>query len=118
MTKIAYIPIGLGGKAGVLRVQVVPGNVPCLIPAYLLTQIGAVLDMTNLLAIYTRLHTFQYMSRRLSGHVEVSLCEFGNQWTVPATYSFLKSEVWGEGPLPNSPTGLKVAGISPSCPNP
>ena len=46
VTRIAYIPIALGGKAGVLRVQVVPCTVPCLLPAYLLTQIGASLEWT------------------------------------------------------------------------
>ena len=33
-TKIVYVPIGLSGKSGVLRVQVVPGDIPFLLPAY------------------------------------------------------------------------------------
>ena len=43
-TPIAYVPIGIGGCSGLLRVQIVPGAVPCLLPAYLLTDIWAVLS--------------------------------------------------------------------------
>ena len=94
VTRVAYIPIGLGGRCGILRVQVVPGWVPCLIPAYFLEQQGAVIDMSGLMIAYTRLSVVQSMNRRSSGHVAVSLCEFGQGWYVPATYDFLKSEIW------------------------
>ena len=114
ITKIAYIPIGLGSKAGVLKVQVVPGNVPCLLPAYLLTKLGAVIDMCSLLCVYTEANTFQYMKRRLSGHVEVNICEFGKRWCVPETYTFLKSEVWDQGPLPTPLSDLRVTVVNGS----
>ena len=43
---VAYIPVGIGGCSGLPRVQIVPGPVPCLLPAYLLTEMGSVtLDM-------------------------------------------------------------------------
>eukprot|EP00439_Symbiodinium_sp_Y106_P075232 s1629_g14.t2 len=103
-----------GEEGGVLRVQVVPGCVPCLLPAYLLTQTGAVIDMTNLLLIHTSVNTFQYMKRRLSGHVEVSICEFGKDWSVPAAYPFLKSEVWDQGPFLTSPANLEIAVLNGS----
>ncbi|CAE7830815.1 RE1 [Symbiodinium sp. CCMP2592] len=112
VTKVAYIPIGLGSKAGVLRVQVVPGSVPCLLPAYLLTKLGAVIDMCNLLAVYTEANTFQYMKHRLSGHVEVNICEFGKRWCVPENYSFLKSEVWDQGPIPRPLSELSVSVVN------
>ena len=114
ITKIAYIPIGLGSKAGVLKVQVVVGHVPCLLPAYLLTKLGAVIDMCNLLAVYTEANTFQFMKRRLSGHVEVNICEFGKRWCVPETYTFLKSEVWDQGPLPTPLSELRVTVLNGS----
>ncbi|CAE7724500.1 GIP [Symbiodinium necroappetens] len=52
ITQVAYIPIGIGGRGGILRVQVVPGWVPCLVPAYFLDQLGAVIDMSSLLIAY------------------------------------------------------------------
>ena len=70
--------------------------------------------MTNLLIIYTSVNTFQYMTRRLSGHVEVSLCEFGKNWSVPAAYPFLKSEVWDQGPFLTSPANLEIAVLNGS----
>ncbi|CAE7350344.1 RE1 [Symbiodinium sp. CCMP2592] len=94
ITQVAYIPIGIGGRGGILRVQVVPGGVPCLIPAYFLHVLGAVIDMSSLLIAYTQLSVVQSMSRRQSGHVAVNLCEFGQGWYVPASYDFLKSEIW------------------------
>ena len=41
--KVAYIPSTLGGNSGILRVQVVPGNIPILLPAYFLTDLGAIM---------------------------------------------------------------------------
>ena len=46
-TQIAYVPIGLGGKSCVLRIQVVPGDIPFLLPAYFLSELGAVIDMKH-----------------------------------------------------------------------
>ena len=51
-TKIAYVPIGLNGRFRVLRVQVVPGDIPFLLPAYFLTELEAVIDMKHA-TIYT-----------------------------------------------------------------
>ena len=98
VTKVAYVPLGISGKSGVLRVQVVPGDVPFLIPAYLLSQLGAVIDMHACLIAYTNIGAVQSMTRRSTGHVEVSICEFGKQWSVPQNYGFLKSEVWEPNP--------------------
>lgn len=46
-TSLAYVPIGLGGKSGILKVQVAPGDIPFLIPAYFLSDLQAVIDMKN-----------------------------------------------------------------------
>lgn len=106
VTKVAYVPLGISGKSGVLRVQVVPGDVPFLIPAYLLFQLGAVIDMHACLIAYTNIGAVQSMTRRSTGHVEVSICEFGKQWSVPQNYGFLKSEVWE--PNPALPRGFSL----------
>ncbi|CAE7707824.1 unnamed protein product, partial [Symbiodinium necroappetens] len=100
VTKVAYIPIGIAGRPGVLRVQVVPGVIPCLIPAYLLTDAGAIIDMPGSRVYYTSVSAVQRMRRRSTGHMEVSLCEFESKWEIPATYSFIKSEIWGAPQLP------------------
>ena len=101
VTKVAYIPIGIAGRPGVLRVQVVPGVIPCLIPAYLLTDAGAIIDMPGSRVYYTSVSAVQRMRRRSTGHMEVSLCEFESKWEIPATYPFIKSEIWGAPQLPS-----------------
>ena len=106
VTKVAYIAIGVGGKPGVLRVQVVPGVIPCLVPAYLLTDAGAIIDMPGSRVCYTHVGALQNMTRRSSGHMEVNMCEFGESWKIPANYGFIKSEIWGE---PFVPTKLSLA---------
>ena len=37
--RVAYVPIGLGGVDGILRVQVVPSRVPVLVPIPMLTML-------------------------------------------------------------------------------
>eukprot|EP00439_Symbiodinium_sp_Y106_P086029 s529_g30.t2 len=78
-TPIAYIPVGVAGYCGQLRVQIVPGSVPCLVPAYLLTDLGSVIDMRSMRIYHTHINCMQSMSQKHSGHVEVSLTEFGPQ---------------------------------------
>ena len=106
ITKVAYVPLGISGKSGVLRVQVVPGDVPFLVPAYLLSELGAVIDMHACIIAYTAIGAVQRMTRRSTGHVEINICEFGNQWSVPQHYDFLKSEVWEPNPAP--PSGFSI----------
>ena len=98
---IAYVPIGIGGCSGLLRVQIVPGAVPCLLPAYLLTDMGSVIDMVGLNMYHTRLGVTQQMHRRATGHVEVCVTEYGKGFHMPSSASFGKSQVWAGGPFPN-----------------
>ena len=91
-TKRAYVPIGLSGKSGVLRVQVVPGDIPFLLPAYFLTELGAVIDMKNATILYTELGVKQLMKRLNTGHVSVSIVEFGDGFCVPANFSGTKEQ--------------------------
>ena len=79
-TQIAYVPIGLGGKSGVLRVQVVPGDIPFLLPAYFLSELGAVIDMKHGTIYYMELGVKQQLNRLPTGHVSVSIIEFGIIW--------------------------------------
>ena len=74
--------------------QIVPGPVPCLIPAYLLTSMGSVIDMVGLKVYHTNLGTVQVMHQRLSGHVEVNLTEFGDGFRTPPRVTFDRSQVW------------------------
>ena len=103
-TPIAYIPVGIAGYSGQLRVQIVPGSVPCLVPAYLLTDLGSVIDMSSMRVYHTHLSCMQYMLQRSSGHVEVSLTEFGQKgFKVPTHVAFGKSQVWEARRSPPSP---------------
>ena len=88
-TPIAYIPVGVAGYSGQLRVQIVPGSVPCLVPAYLLTDLGSVIDMSSMRVYHTHYNCMQYMLQKSSGHVEVSLTEFGQRgFSCPVTCGF------------------------------
>ena len=101
-TSIAYVPIGLGGKSGVLRVQVVPGTIPFLIPAYFLSNVGAVIDMEHAVIWYTKLATSQNMRRLSSGHVSVSIIDFGkNGFNVPSNFAASSSQAWSVEPIPD-----------------
>ena len=79
-TRIAYAPIGLGGKSGV------PGDIPFLLPAYFLTELEAVIDMKHGTIMYMALGVKQDMNRLSTGHVSVSIVEFGDGFHAPATF--------------------------------
>ena len=94
-TRICYIPIGLGGKSGVLRVQVVPGDIPMLLPAYLLTDLEAVIDMKNCMIMFLKIGVSLKMTRQSTGHVSIGVCEFGEHgFHVPSDYAFCRSQAW------------------------
>ena len=93
-TRIAYVPVSMSGLPWVLRVQVVPGHVPCLLPAYLLMATGAVIDLKGLFIYYTRSGTVQELHRRPTGHISVNITEFSKDFYIPDTYRFETSEVW------------------------
>eukprot|EP00435_Cladocopium_sp_Y103_P060316 s936_g22.t1 len=100
-TKIAYVPIGLCGKSGVLRVQVVPGEIPFLLPAYFLAELGAVIDMKHDVIFYMELGVKQTMNRLSTGHVSVSIIEFGDGFNVPTNFSGTRSQAWSLQTVPN-----------------
>ena len=101
-TSIAYVPIGLGSCSGVLRVQVVPGTIPFLLPAYFLTNLGAVIDMERAFILYSKIGASQNMKRLSTGHVAVSIIDFGSQgFTVPTTFAASASQAWSVEPVPD-----------------
>ena len=100
-TKIAYVPIGLNGRSGVLRVQVVPGDIPYLLPAYFLTELEAVIDMKHATIMYMKLGITQQMQRLHTGHVAVSIVEFGSGFRIPADFSPQRSQAWATETVPN-----------------
>ena len=99
-TKVAYVPIGLGGKSGVLRVQVVPGDIPFLLPAYFLTDLAAVIDMKHATIMYMSLGVKQDMIRLQTGHVAVSIIEFGSGFQIPTDMAFFRSQAWSTETVP------------------
>ena len=99
-THIVYVPIGLSGKSGVLRCQVVPGDIPFLLPAYFLSDLGAIIDMKNCMIMYMSLGCKQTMHRLHTGHVAVSIIEFGDGYNVPVDFPQTRSSAWSREPLP------------------
>ena len=83
-----------------LRVQVVGGDVPFLIPAFFLTDLGAVIDMKSCKIMYMALGIKQDMIRLPSGHVAVSIVEFGRGFHVPADFVCTRSQIWSTGSPP------------------
>ena len=60
----------LGWEAcGCLRVQIVPGEIPFLLPAYLLKEMGSVIDMPGERISHTSLFTVQKLLQRATGRV-------------------------------------------------
>ena len=100
-TQVAYVPIGIGGRSGVLRVQVVPGDIPFLLPAYFLTDLEAVIDMKHAMIMYMKLGVKQYMKRLSTGHVAVSIVEFGRGFNVPSNLAVQRSQAWCTETVPN-----------------
>ena len=113
-TQVAYVPIGIGGKSGVLRVQVVPGDIPFLLPAYFLTDLHAVIDMKNCMIMYMKLGVKQTMIRLGTGHVAVSIIEFGKLgFHVPMTFAFSCSQAWSFETVPDwSKISISYAGVA------
>ena len=105
-TKIAYVPIGLGGKSGVLRCQIVPGDIPFLLPAYFLSDLKSIIDTHHLTIVYMALAVKQTMKRVNSGHVAVCITEIGAGFQVPAKFAGFRPQAWSLEDLPDwdSPT--------------
>ena len=99
-TRIAYVPIGLAGKSGVLRVQIVPGDIPFLLPAYFLSELGAVIDMGHSTIMYMSLGVKQKMKKMTTGHVAVSIVEFGTGFHAPHATWITRSTAWSKDPAP------------------
>ena len=101
-TKICYIPIRLGGKSGVLRVQVLPGDVPMLLPAYLLADLKAVIDMKSCAIMFVKIGVCLQMTRQPTGYVSMNVCDFGDRrFHVPASHAFSNSQVWSLEAIPD-----------------
>ena len=45
--EVALLPVGLGGKDGIVRVYVIPGNVPLLVSQEFMREMGTVIDLVN-----------------------------------------------------------------------
>ena len=102
-TRVAYVPIGLAGCCGLLKVQVVPGEVPFLLPAHMLTELKAVIDMQQFVIVYNDLCVYQSMVRMNTGHVAVNITEFAKSgFRLPAGVSGSSpTQVWKGKPQAN-----------------
>eukprot|EP00971_Amphidinium_carterae_P248720 4937144-Amphidinium_carterae.2 len=81
------IPVGLGGTNGMLRLTVVKGEVPLVLPIRLMAMLGAVINLPKGKIDWTwGLPRRQSTLERLeSGHVTVSIMEYGaDGWHAPA----------------------------------
>lgn len=82
-SKVAYIPIGVGGVNGVLQVQVVPGGIPLLLSIPFLKGLGSVVDLTWSEVWYQKLGVGQELHLETK-HIAVSVLEFSEQgWSAP-----------------------------------
>ncbi len=81
--RVAFIPIGLGGVNGILRVQVVPGRVPILLPVPMLLMLEAVIDLAQLRIHYQAINRSQELLLQPTKHVAVDLLEFSTPFEVP-----------------------------------
>ena len=95
-TRVAYVPIGLAGCPGLLKAQVVPGEVPFLLPAHMLTDLKAVIDMSQFVIVYNELCVSESMVRMNTGHVAVNITDFVKSgFRLPAVLSGSSSiQVW------------------------
>ena len=81
--RVAYIPIGLGKVNGVLRVQVVPGRVPILVPIPMLTMLRSVIDLDEMKINYKAIEVCQELLTQETKHVAVTLLEFSTPFLIP-----------------------------------
>ena len=73
------------------------GDVPLLIPARFLTALGAVMTCLHLKIMHMKLGVKQSRVRLISGHVAVSVAEFGRGYHAPASFACARSQIWLAG---------------------
>ena len=81
---VVEIPLGVGGVCGVLEATVVQEDVPLLLPVRLLRELRAVIDFSKDQLILKKFGAESMLSTLPSGHVAVSIVEFGKDgWQLP-----------------------------------
>ena len=55
----------------------VPCDIPSLVSAYFLSELGSVIDVQQLHIVHTNVCVAQKMQKRSTGHVAVSIVKFG-----------------------------------------
>ena len=76
---IVAIPVGIGGKSGVLEATVVEGEVPLLLPIRMLRQLGAIIDLPALCIHFSSLSRTLPLNVLPSGHVAIEIVDFGEK---------------------------------------
>ena len=81
---VVEIPLGVGGVCGVLEATVVQEDVPLLLPVKLLRELRAVIDFSKDQLILKKFGAESMLSTLPSGHVAVSITDFGKGgWQLP-----------------------------------
>ena len=77
-----------------------PGDIPFLLPAYFLSELGAVIDMGHCTIMYMTIGVKQTMKKMHTGHVAVSIVEFGSGFNAPHATWITRSTAWSREPVP------------------
>ena len=81
---VIEIPMGVGGVCGVLEATVVEEDVPLLLPVRLLKELRAVIDFSSDQLFLKKFGAGSMLSTLPSGHVAVSIVDFGRYgWQLP-----------------------------------
>ena len=87
------LPVGIAGVAGVLETTVVADDVPLLLPVSLLKALGAIVNLPESKLQLTALQAETPMSTMASGHLAVSVVDFGPQgWSLPSACQGIRQD--------------------------
>ena len=88
---VCELPVGI--VAGVLETTVVADDVPLLLPVSLLKALGAIVNLPESKLQLTALQAETPMSTMASGHLAVSVVDFGPQgWSLPSACQGIRQD--------------------------
>ena len=90
---VCELPVGIAGVAGVLETTVVADDVPLLLPVSLLKALGAIVNLPESKLQLTAVQAETPMSTMASGHLAVSVLDFGPQgWSLPSACQGIRQD--------------------------
>eukprot|EP00971_Amphidinium_carterae_P296947 5899166-Amphidinium_carterae.1 len=83
------VPVGIGGCAGLMSLDVLEGDIPMLISVNFLEGAGLLLDLPKRLCAWKRLDTVSQLKVLASGHLAIDVLAFpkDNKWNMPSQVS-------------------------------